>query len=136
MATFLQIKDAVAAFLIDVPAVTLAAIPVLVNDAMHSLQTERDWVVQKAEVEATTTTARVLVAEPADWKAPRGNPWEVRDVGRSRELVWAADAAGLKQAWRTDDDGYPKALFLGLPDITGARNIEVWPGDQEDGPVP
>lgn len=129
MATYLDIQEDVAAILIDLPAVTLAAVPKLVNFALRELQTRHNFkVMEKTLAENTVALTRNLVAKPADFKGFRNKPFYTEFSGNVVPLEVAPSKEMLLVNYETDSDGPPAYLFLGeATDDAGASSIEVWP---------
>lgn len=134
MATFAELQTRVERNVIDLPSTVAAAIPQLINSAMKTIQTKHNFKVMETLLPATTVlNTRVLVATPANWKEPHGDPWYVEDAtGTKHRITWAPSREGFVGVpwWTVDDEqtSFPKFLLQSEPtNDAGGSNIEVWP---------
>ena len=119
MVSFKVIQDRVKTRVIDLPADTLAEIPLLINDAIDEAEGRYDFKVGEAELSATTVAAtRKLAAVPSDWRKPRARPYLRQGEGgltATKRIKWAVDLDDMLKRFVLDDttdDGEPEFVLL------------------------
>lgn len=130
MATFAQLQDRVERNVIDLPTVVQTAVPQLINSALKTIQTKHNFKVMETLLSATTTSlTRTLVATPANWKEPHGDPWYVEDAtGYKHRITWGPSRGAFVNGLDDERDGFPMFLLQSEPtNDAGDSNIEVWP---------
>lgn len=128
MSTFADMQARVGSNAIDIPAALAANIGTYVNRALKTLQNLYNFRVMEAQggPYTTATGVRTLAAVPGDFKAPRGRPYWVSNLGRVAYMEWGADRSSAVGAFG-DGRGSPLLLTESEPDTMGARSILVWP---------
>jgi len=139
VATFGELQTRVGVDIIDTPANVTAHIPTLIRNAVRKLQRKHNFKIMEAETAVLVTTAatRVLAAVPADFKEPRGLPYEITADGRVRELLNPANRVAITrelgdnrggEAVAATMIGRPEAILISEPtNVAGDRNFEVYP---------
>lgn len=139
--TFLDLQNRVKTRVIDLPSAVEAEVPALVKFAHRDLQRRHNFRVMRAVSgeHVTTEDTRVLAAIPSDFKEFRSKPYYVPDVGDPVPITPAVEEEEVLFAgFGEDEDGAPRFITQGLPDIDGVANFEVWPlpdgsSDHNDG---
>ena len=139
MATFSELQTRVQHAIIDLPASTVAQVPVFVNSALKTLQRKHNFKAMEAETAVLNTTlaTRVLAAVPANFKELRGLPYMITQLGSVIELLNPANRVAIirelgdnrgGEASVTVLSGEPQAVLLSEPtDDLGTQNFEVYP---------
>lgn len=104
MATFQQLQERVAGYLIDTPAFTSGLVPSWINKAIRDAEDRHNYRHMERVFEATTVAGeRVLAARPADWKMAREAPYLLHDDGETKELGWAASREQMRRQFGEDN---------------------------------
>lgn len=123
--TYLELQIAVADAIIDPVPIVTAAIPRLINQAIKQLEGRFNFKAMQANQAYTTTAnSRTLVgasgALPADFKAFRGLPFYIENLGSSRPMDLVASTESVLRRWNNDDIGDPHSLVVD-------DGLQVWP---------
>lgn len=133
MTTFLDLKNEVLLLVIDTPTAVQQLVGTFVNRAIHELQRKYNFKIMEASASYTTTIAtRSIGALPSDWKAPRGEPFVLRQLGPGYQLDWGTDPDSWVTEFGTDsslDKGAPRLLVRNTSD---ELDIYPFPDGQSD----
>lgn len=120
MATFIEIRDRVKAYLIDVPVETEPLVREWVNKAMRDAQSRHNFASYADTLSLETAEGqRTLAAKPTNWKEHRALPWLEHEDGGSDEIGWAASKSEMIRLHPEDEDsdeGGEPEFVLELPD--------------------
>lgn len=144
MATFLELKNRVKDYLIDVPTKTDTLVGAWINQAIRDAEEMHDYKHMEANVEMLTQAAAGLptldTAKPSTWKKPREAPYFRRDDGSTREIAWSVNEQDMRRLFAvhdSDDDGEPQFVYLGkaeaeIFEVGADFLVHPWPDGDSD----
>lgn len=107
MATFLEIKNDVAALVIDTPTSVISAIPTLVNEAIRSMQRDYNYRAMEQSSAFVTAEGVLELGTIANFKEYRDKgPYMLKKLTRARKLLTAL-GPDIDQAVLSSSD-YPE----------------------------
>lgn len=130
MATFKQLQDRVKARIIDLPAATVAEVPLFVNKAIRDAQERHNFRIMEASQEFVTTPNDHALGTILDLKEIREKPWLRIGDGGTLEIEWGASHSDIVRMYATTDTtdaGRPETIFQASIDDDGVASFEVYP---------
>lgn len=127
MATYSDLQTRIKRNLIDTPTSVQLEVPLLINEALKTLQGKHNFQVQKATHNVTTAQSGIVLgAVPEDWKEFRGRPYFLSEQGARQTLLTVAANTQDMFAYRGNnlDKGSPRYITIDFPD-TGGQSVFI-----------